>query len=287
MRKLLALAVVGIALGGAVAAVTSNGGDGGGSGELTPIAHSVEAAADAGSFRLAMAMEMELPGVGSFSMTGDGEFDESGQAGRMTMRMSGIPELGTLEMEVVLVGETMYMNMGELASALGAPTPWFSIDLADIPGASDLLGGGGGLGANDPTQFLEMLRGAGKADVVGHEDVRGVSTTHYRARVNVEDAIAAAPKDQRDALRSMMESLSASSGLDLAGIEFPVEVWIDDQGLPRRMEMTMDFGSVGIPDVPSGTSVTVTVEFYDFGVDVNVEPPPADQVTDLTELAGI
>jgi hypothetical protein len=30
----------------------------------------------------------------------------------------------------------------------------------------------------------------------------------------------------------------------------------------------------------------LTMEFFDFGVDVDVEPPPSDEVIDIQELIG-
>lgn len=30
---------------------------------------------------------------------------------------------------------------------------------------------------------------------------------------------------------------------------------------------------------------TTTVEYYDFGADVDIQPPPANKVSDVTELA--
>lgn len=276
LRSTLALAVAGLLAGGVLAAVT---GPGDGGGELSLIAHSAEAAADAGTFRAEYEMAMEVPGEGSLRMEGEGEFDEEGPAGRMTMRMAGgggTPfEDGAFEIEMLFVGTVFYMNMGELGSELGAPTPWVSFDLSSVPGMSDLLGGGGGgLGTNDPSQYLDMLRGAGSARELGREDVRGVPTTHYSGVVNVQDALDAAPEEQRDALEKMMDTLEGQ--VDFGALEFPVEAWIDDQGLPRRIRMEMALPA-------AGTSMTFTMEMFDFGAPVNVEPPPADQVTDMTE----
>lgn len=90
---------------------------------------------------------------------------------------------------------------------------------------------------------------------VGEEDVRGTPTTHYRIRL--DDAairrLSTLPTNQR-------------SGFELEdpGNVRSLDVWIGD-GYLRRIRVVQDFEG---PDSP-GT----TVEFYDFGADITVEPP--------------
>jgi outer membrane lipoprotein-sorting protein len=56
----------------------------------------------------------------------------------------------------------------------------------------------------------------------------------------------------------------------------PIDVWIDDNGLLRRFQFT---------DEPTASETsTVTVELFDFGADVDVEPPPDDEVMRMSEL---
>lgn len=90
---------------------------------------------------------------------------------------------------------------------------------------------------------------------VGEEDVRGTATTHYR--IDLDEAairrLEALPTNQR-------------SGFEL---EYPsnvrsLDVWIGD-GYLRRIRVIQEFEG---PDSP-GT----TVEFYDFGAAITIEPP--------------
>jgi hypothetical protein len=48
---------------------------------------------------------------------------------------------------------------------------------------------------------------------------------------------------------------------------FPVEIWVDEEGRTRRYSYH-----------PIGSQETFVWEFFDFGVKVDLEPPPADQV---------
>jgi hypothetical protein len=61
----------------------------------------------------------------------------------------------------------------------------------------------------------------------------------------------------------------------------PKEVWVDDDGLVRRMKLAYDdmrFAAGQRGDM------AMTMELYDFGVDADVEPPPARQVVDIEQL---
>ena len=61
----------------------------------------------------------------------------------------------------------------------------------------------------------------------------------------------------------------------------PFEVWIDGDGLTRRMKYEQP-----LPADQGGeeTTMALTMEMYDFGAEVDVEPLPDDEVIDLQEL---
>jgi hypothetical protein len=97
-----------------------------------------------------------------------------------------------------------------------------------------------------PEKLLAMLRDASlQTDQVGEEAVRDVSTVRYRLTVHCEKAQLGCPGDTA-----------------------PVDVWVDDEGLVRRIELEDD----GSP---------TTIEFFDFGIEVEIEAPPADEVQEL------
>ncbi|HEY8583518.1 MAG TPA: hypothetical protein VIL49_11245, partial [Capillimicrobium sp.] len=53
----------------------------------------------------------------------------------------------------------------------------------------------------------------------------------------------------------------------------PVEVWVDDESLVRRMRQS--FGGE-----PSGT---MTMDLYDYGAEEDVQIPSSDEAVDVTE----
>jgi hypothetical protein len=101
------------------------------------------------------------------------------------------------------------------------------------------------LGAADPAQLLEYLRSASKVEKRGTATVRGVRTTHYVARIQ--------PKE-------------------LAGKAVPLDVWVGDDGLVRRLKVHLQ-------------QVSASLELFDFG-DVNVDVPDDSDTVDLSDMLG-
>jgi hypothetical protein len=132
----------------------------------------------------------------------------------------------------------------------------------------------------EPHDYLEDLReSATDVHRIAEEDVHGVPTTRYRAEIDRE-------RLTRDALEADgWKAENVERYLDeLEETKEEVEVWIDTDGLVRRIVRTetpleREEGSVG--------GWTTTTEFFDFGIDVDVEAPPVAEVIDSEEWARI
>jgi hypothetical protein len=133
---------------------------------------------------------------------------------------------------------------------------------------------------NDPTRWLADLAGIDPATVKkrGSEKVLGVGTTHIEASIDLRKVSDATAKSQADAL----ERITGSPVV-------PAQLWVDSSGRLRRFELTLSHIKVSpaattasstAPRPASGLEVdlVITTEFSDFGTEVTVTPPPADQV---------
>lgn len=87
--------------------------------------------------------------------------------------------------------------------------------------------------------------------------MRGHLTTHYRATIDRERAVEAAPESSREALRGMLEESAVDD-------VYEIDVWIDADGLVRRQVM-----EVTAMDIRQ----TLTFETYDYGAPVNIVVP--------------
>jgi hypothetical protein len=99
--------------------------------------------------------------------------------------------------------------------------------------------------AASPEAFGYLESVADELSEEGTETVRGVQTTHYRATAHLSQ-LGAPPEYDR----------------------FPVEVWVDEDGRTRRYS----YHPIGSPEE------TYVWEFYDFGAEVALAPPPSDKI---------
>ena len=132
-------------------------------------------------------------------------------------------------------------------------------------------------GQSNPAQFLQYLRAtAGTVTPVGSELVRGVPTTHYRATIDLERVADVMPSAERSQLRAGISKLIAQTGTS----KIPVDAWVDNQRLVRRIAMSLQMGSGG-----GNLQLRVTIELFDFGATPPVSAPASSETFDATQSA--
>ena len=169
------------------------------------------------------------------------------------------PDGNALTFVMRLVDEGMYMSAPELFGS----DQWL-----DLSGVGDLLG----LGdlteqledAGDPTVGLESLEPYAELVEEGTETVDGEQTTRYRVELDLDAIAAAAP----DALDGAFENLDQADDVEL-------KLWIAEDQTLRKVETDMSV---------LGENVTMTMRLFDWGTDVDVEAPPADQLLDPSDF---
>lgn len=266
MRRLvvagLALALVAGACGSAGTKSTSSGSE-----PKVATARLVSAAADAA----AAAKTAKISGSMDIAVSGEnitapitGAIDFEHQAAEMKVDLSGMAG-GVMSgaLEIRMVDGVMYMNMGGMlgdrASSILGGKDWIAVD-TEAMGAQDS-------GTQNPADMLQSLRGAGDVEYVGHGRIDGVEVDHYHAEIDLQKAIDKLPEKFR---------AKSEQGMKLLGNAFPVDVWIDADGLPRRFALDMDLGGKG--------SVKEQVDYTDYGAPVTIVAPPADQVQSMDDF---
>jgi len=76
----------------------------------------------------------------------------------------------------------------------------------------------------------------------------------------------------------------------LGALKFPATVWLDRQGRLRKMQMTLDLSADAARlQAPAGShpKIELTMELYDFGIAVDVQPPLLDASNSASTLAAI
>lgn len=137
----------------------------------------------------------------------------------------------------------------------------------------------------DPEIILALLEAAaGEVETVGEEEVRDEPATHLRATIDLAAAREQAPERQW----SMIDDIAGEG--DARIDEVPVDVWVDEDGLLRRLtveidrDITMGTGPPGAPSDAAGAIRWLSYEAFDYGEAVEVEIPDGDDVVDASEL---
>ncbi len=227
-----------------------------------------------------MTFEISVEGSGE-EVRGSGEADVSlGDEMRQhaTFHYGSLPGLpGGFDMEMIMDGSMMYMRMPQMQGPGGPPTEWISIDMSEaVPGYEELIELSAG--RNDPTNAFGYLQGAERAEEVGTETVNGIETTHYRGTMNLAHAITELPADLQRDMRLVMRQFREQFGT----LTMPFEIWIDADGLLRRMVYVMEGEAAAAAEFSMEMSMDVT----EYGNDFELDIPPADDVTDISELVG-
>jgi hypothetical protein len=256
-------------------------GDGKDTVPLSTVAKAAEATNQAGGFKLTVDGSYQLPGAAgrALPMKGTGALDPQRRRGRLAFDSAGA--LGDGKIEQIFEGDVIYMRTPAAAKQFGAKKQWLRVDVKEAGAALGIDPGRlGQLGGNDPRQMLDQIRAvSGDVEKLGTEEVRGVDTTKYRAEVDIRRYPDRLPEAQREQARVAVEKLVEQVGNDT----YPITLWIGDDKLVRRVRTEYDFE---IPGQEGKASFSMTMEFFDFGAPIDVEPPPAKDVQDLTELAG-
>ena len=132
-------------------------------------------------------------------------------------------------------------------------------------------------GPPSPEALLQLLESqATDPSDIGPATVDGVATTHYRSQLPVSNLTAGDAAETAAAERSLGSSSVA------------VDFWVDPAHLLRRMSLAVTLRTIPTqpgtkqsedPGVKPPLTVTITLDLSNYGVPVDVTPPPADQVS--------
>jgi hypothetical protein len=265
VRSFLALAA---ALLASLTLAACSGGD---AVALDPVAHAADRTSAAGSSRMLMEVSLGLRGE-RFYLTAEGAMDYTRRRGWLLMDFSQLaalnPDAPNLpRMKMLFEDTTIWMRVPPALTGSTSRKPWAQMSLGSSADAF------GGMQQPDPAQMLDALRGIfGSVKEVGKTRVHGVETTHYSADVSLDKALAQTPRPQREAAKGALKMFGGMA-------ELPVDVYIDDVGRVRRMEMEYELQSAGM-----AFESEVKLELFDFGTPVTFERPPASQVVELSSL---
>jgi hypothetical protein len=219
------------------------------------------------------------------------------------------PDLG-VTVDMIGDAETLYLRAPAFVPSPGSDLPAELAQLGDGWGRVDL----GALGdasltevqaqadpspvVGDPRTILDMVSDAYDVTVLGEEEVGGEATNGLGATVAMTDLVAAQGLDPQEFTDQMITSAGgAAEDLDVAetvdrylASSFPLELWVNDEGLVRRISYTTSLAQYGGLDAQASAgidsyAVTTTIDYADHGDEtIDTSPPPeADSALDVTD----
>lgn len=242
---------------------------------------------------LSMSAQFESDGNQSFSMVMG--FDQVMDA----------EDLAGFGLEMRAVEGTAYVRFvipDEMRDLLGDAMPkgWFTLDAASAaemgivcPAALPGTTPDDGL-CPLPNDHLYLIEHVRSAEIVDQTDIDGVSAVQVRVTLDFAAAFA----------EHIAEAEGGDDSMPFAGDMFPGEVvydvWIDGDGLTRRM--SLDLGPL-MEDLVAGLDeaetegfeeelaglfdITNVINYYDYDADITIEAPPADQIIgDFGDIMG-
>ncbi|MXX43829.1 MAG: hypothetical protein F4Z53_12350 [Acidimicrobiales bacterium] len=249
-------------------------------------------------------MQMDMGALATVAMHFESDSSQNFSMFMSFDEMMGGGDIG-IGFEVRFVDGVQYLQFvvpEELRALVGDELPegWFVFDAETgaamgIVCPSALPGDAPDDGAcrlpNDNTNQIEFVT---SAEIVGTESIDGESMTHIRYALDIASMTEG----------YLAEPDGADGSLPLVGDflpdEFIYDVWIDGDGLTRRI--SVDLGSFmedlladldpadteGHEDeIASMLDITNVINYYDYDTDITIEAPPADEIVgDLGDLMG-
>lgn len=181
---------------------------------------------------------------------------------RMDTKQAGMAAVvKTDTVRVLFVDGTYYYNVDP--SLVGGPAGkhWLSVN-ADVVMGRD---GTDMAKQSNPVAGLRFIGSSKQAEEIGEETVLGRKTTHYSATISKDDLGRAgdvlAPNDKN----ALMNSFTGGNVTSIT-----LEVWVDGQDLPARIEQKMG-------------KANISMNFKSFDKAKKVTAPAASDVFDMTE----
>lgn len=194
-------------------------------------------------------------------------------------RMSGVTSLdGTSsdltmstpvgDMRTLMVDGDVYLQMPDMPEGF----EWVSLPLGEIAGLTGFDPAEARARGN-PTRMLEALAEFSDITEIGSDTLFGVHVTGYRATISRDALLAHGMGSFADGLGDHASEMLAET--------YDIDVWIDDDGLPRRQSWSME-----LPASPGAapTMFEASIDFPEWGAEVRISAPDPATVATIADL---
>ena len=206
----------------------------------------------AGSARVEMLVTLSSGATTVMTMKGAGVVGFEPSAASMSLRICGDKSLGLVDgmaMQELLVDDATYIKSPLFAGISGSGKPqWVKVDLGAL--GADAGPAGVGSSQSDPSLMLDYLRG------VTSSISRGGHRRHPRRADDPLPRRDEHAEGLREASRRPAQAPAGRTRRDAGAM--PIDVWVDDDGRVRRIEVSIDIVASGqtVSSPPGSTTTT-------------------------------
>jgi hypothetical protein len=230
---------------------------------LSPINRAPAAAAASESVHFRSTIKIVLNGRQHERFTEHGEIDFA--KGDFSTTLSLGQAGGVLERRIA--DGVFYIAQLRRGRRPGGPVHWLALRLAGGQRASFSSAPEGDAFTDPPVLFRAMAGTRAPVTTVGHEDIDGVPTTHYRLFTDLAAFLHAS-------------SPTAEVSLSYRKVAATLDVWLDGRGRPRRVDEAFAGASaLGL------ARITTRIDFTGYGQPVAVRAPASTSVTSQRQIA--
>ena len=281
VASLGALALVAVVATGAYAGIRNFGGTPIRTADPNVLSAAAAATQEQGSARAAFEISGRIEteaGSDDIEAKGTFEMDFENQLTYIRMEFEGLSALESKVVEMVQDGErgTSYMK----GMVPGSEDAWVEMvgpedgEAGSVPGFPPSL-------SSDPADLIGQIEAvSGDIEIVGTDEFDGVPVTHYRATLDPDLMLEGVPEESRAGLEERL-------GDGETGFE-PLDVWVDDVGLLRRMDLAVRYAGPGDGEEIGGRDMSMEMEmsmtFFDYGAPVDINVPSENEVKEIGEL---
>lgn len=219
-------------------------------GALSPVNHAPAAAMRSRSVQFASSLQVSLNGRTLTHSTEVGKLNFATGDYATTLSLAGE------RFDRRRVGDMFYgreLHAHERASS----ERWHAVHVEASPGGSNPAPGGYTL--VDPQVVFRVLAGSHSAVTqIGHQELAGVQTTHYRLSTSLAAFLSA-------------EGVPVSRLEQYQTVQATLDVWLDAMDRPRRIQASF----AGAARLGGEATMTTVIDFAGYGAPVTVRPPAA------------
>jgi hypothetical protein len=267
--RFVASVLMGIAIGIGVVAVS---GCGSVSSTIDPVAKAADTTAKVPGYKMAGTMNITTA-QGAQQMKMSGTINRADHTGEMNATETVLGH--QLNIHELFSELTFYMQASGIPgiSKVTGGKPWLKMDMSKMLGAMGLSSLPTG---TDPSQFVDYLRAVSTSTKAeGTDTVRGVTTTHYHATIDLSRYAKLVPASQRAAAQRGISTLESAIG----GHTMPMDAWVDHQNLVRRINLSFAECAAG-----QHIKMNMLMDLYDYGPQKTTQVPSDSDAFDLTPL---